>query len=107
MNELFIDLLVQIIFGWPATITSILLSIVGVWLKKPVLLVVAGIIAIPFTWYISGGFRSPALILPLLQFGSAYAITRQKIMIALLLLGPMIILATMLAYFVATQPLGR
>ena len=37
------NLFIQIIFGWPAIITSILLSIAGVWLKKPVLLVVEGI----------------------------------------------------------------
>jgi hypothetical protein len=32
------ETLVQIIFGWPAIITSILLSIVGVSLKEPSLL---------------------------------------------------------------------
>ena len=34
------DTLVQIIFGWPPIISSILLSIVGLWLKKPGLLAV-------------------------------------------------------------------
>ena len=43
------DLLVQIIFGWPAIITSILLSIAGVWWKKPALLIAAGIVCIPLT----------------------------------------------------------
>jgi hypothetical protein len=96
------DILVQIIFGWPAIITSILLSIAGVWLKKPALLVSAGIVCIPFTYYLSG-YGTPAVVLPLFQFGSAYAITRQKNLIAWLLILPIMIIATVLAYVVLTQ----
>ena len=96
------ELLIQIIFGWPAIITSILLSVVGVSLKKPALLVAAGIICIPFTYYLSG-FRTPAVILQLFQFGSAYAISRQKTLIAWLSIAPLIIIAVMLAYAVLTQ----
>jgi len=96
------NLFIQIIFGWPAIITSILLSVVGVWLKKPVLLVVAGVVCIPFTYYLSG-FRTPAVILPLFQFGSAYAVARQKELIAGLLLAPLVIIAVFLAYAVLSQ----
>jgi len=96
------DILVQIVFGWPAIITSILLSIVGLWLKKPTLLVVAGIVCIPFTYYLSG-FRTPAVVLPLFQFGSAYAITRQKKLIAWLCIAPLVMIAIVLAYAVLTQ----
>lgn len=97
-----VDALVQIIFGWPAIITSILLSIAGVALKKPALLVAAGIVCIPFTYYLSG-FRTPAVILPLFQFGSAYAIRREKNLIAWLLIAPLVIIAVILAYVVLTQ----
>jgi hypothetical protein len=38
------EILVQNFFGWPAIITSILLSIAGVLLKKPALSVAAGIV---------------------------------------------------------------
>ena len=93
---------IQIIFGWPAIITSILLSVAGVWLKKPVLLIVAGIVCIPFTYYLSG-FGIPAVILPLFQFGSAYAVTRQKHLIAWLLIMPITLIAAILAYAVLTQ----
>ena len=96
------DILVQIIFGWPAIITSILLSMIGVWSKKPMLLVVAGIVCIPFTYYLSG-FRTPAVVLPLFQFGSAYAIARRKTLIAGLLIVPLILIAIVLAYAVLTQ----
>jgi len=96
------DILVQIIFGWPAIITSILLSIAGVWLKKPALLVTAGIVCIPFTYYLSG-YRTPAVILPLFQFGSAFAIARQKNLLAWLLIVPIVVIAFVLAYIVLTQ----
>jgi hypothetical protein len=96
------DILVQVIFGWPAIITSILLSIAGVWLKKSALLVAAGIVCIPFAYYLSG-IRTPAVLLPLFQFGSAYAITHKKIGIAWLLLAPLVMIAVVLAYLVLTQ----
>ena len=99
------DTWVQIIFGWPAIITSILLSIAGIWLKKPALLVTAGIVCIPFTYYLSG-FRTLAVILPLFQFGSAYAITRQRNLLAWLLIAPLIMIAVVLAYVVLTQSIG-
>ncbi|HEY3475677.1 MAG TPA: hypothetical protein VGK56_13790 [Anaerolineales bacterium] len=96
------DILVQIIFGWPAIISSILLSIAGIWVKKPGLLVVAGIICIPFAYYLSG-FGIPFILLPLFQFGSAYAITRQKSLIAWLLVAPITVVAVLLAYAVVLQ----
>jgi hypothetical protein len=96
------DAWIQILFGWPAIITSILLSIAGVWLKKPDLLIVAGIVYIPFTYYLSGMFI-PAVVLPLFQFGSAYAVSRQKNLLAWLLLAPIVMIAVLLAYAVLTQ----
>jgi uncharacterized integral membrane protein len=97
------EILVQTIFGWPAIITTILVSIAGVLLKKPALLVAAGIVCIPFTYYISNGFRMPTLLLPLFQFASAYAITRQKNLLAWLFIAPLIIISILLAYAVLTQ----
>ena len=96
------DILVQIIFGWPAIITSILLSIAGLWLKKMTYLVAAGIVCIPFSIYLSG-YSLSAVILPFFQFGSAYAVERQKNLIAWLLLAPLTSIAFGLAYAVLTQ----
>ena len=96
------DILVQIVFGWPAIITSILLSIAGVWLRKPALLIASGIVCIPFTYYLSG-FRTPAIVLPFFQFGSAFAIRRQRNSLAWLLITPLVIIAGLLAYVVLTQ----
>ena len=97
------EILVQIIFGWPAVITSILLSIAGIRLKKPALLIASGIICIPFIYYISNGFRNPAALLPLFQFASAYALTRNRELISWLLITPLILVSVALAYAVLTQ----
>ena len=97
------EILVQIIFGWPAVITSILLSIAGIRLKRPALLIASGIICIPFTYYISNGFRNPAALLPLFQFASAYALARNRELIAWLLITPLIVVSVVLAYAVLTH----
>jgi hypothetical protein len=97
------EILVQIVFGWPAIITSILFSIAGVWLNKPALLVAAGFIGIPFAAYLTAASPYPGLLLPFFQFGSAYAVKREKTLIAWLLIVPMTLVAGMLAYTVLTQ----
>jgi hypothetical protein len=97
------ETLIQVTFGWPAIIISILLSIVGLMLRKPALLIVAGIICMPFTYYVSNGFSNLAVVLPLFSFGSAYAITRQKKLIAWLCITPLVVIAAALAYTVLTQ----
>jgi hypothetical protein len=66
------------------------------------LLVSAGIVCIPFTYYLSG-FRTPAVVLPFFQFGSALAVSRQKNLVACLLIAPIIIIAFVLPYAVLTQ----
>lgn len=97
------DTLVQIVFGWPAIITSILLSIAGVSLKKPGLLIAAGIVCIPFTYYVSNGFRTPLILLPVCELGAAYALMRGFNRIAWLLIAPLLIVAVFLAYTVLKQ----
>ena len=97
------DLFVQIIFGWPAIIVTILLSITGLVLKKPALLVIAGFICMPFTYYASNGLRNPFVVLPLLEFASAYAVTRQRTIAALLLITPFIIISILMASAVLSQ----
>jgi hypothetical protein len=97
------DVLVQIIFGWPAIIMSILLSIAGVSLNKPTFLVAAGFVSIPFAAYLTAASSYPGLLLPFFHFGSAYAVKRQKALFAWLLIVPMMIVSVMLAYVVLTQ----
>jgi len=100
---MFFETIIQIVFGWPAIIATILLSIAGLVLKKHVPLIIAGFVCMPFTYYISNGFQNPFMTLPLLQFASAFAITRHKQVVAWLLITPLIMSAIILAYDVLTQ----
>jgi len=100
---MFFETIIQITFGWPAIITTILLSITGLSLKKHAPLMIAGIICLPFTYYMSNGFRNPFVLLPFLQFTSAYAVTRQRQVAAWLLITPLMLSSIILAYVVLTQ----
>jgi hypothetical protein len=94
---------VQILFGWPAIIACILLSVAGVWQRKPGLLIACGILVLPFTYYLSGAFHSPAVLLPVCIFGAAYAVKHQRTLISWLLVSPLLVVSLILAYAVLTQ----
>ncbi|HQV93423.1 MAG TPA: hypothetical protein PLA27_11680 [Anaerolineales bacterium] len=97
------DAIAILCFGWPAIIGSFLLSIVGVLMKKPNLLFVAGVALIPFTYYLSNGLRNPFVVIPLFQFASAFAIRRGNTRLAWLLLLPFLVVTLWLAFVVLTQ----
>ncbi len=99
------DILVQIIFGWPAVIISLALSAAGILWRKPVMLVIGAVICVPFAWYLSGypAIRSAANLLPLLTGSAAYAIHKDKTNLAWLLHSPFILVSAGLAYIVITQ----
>jgi hypothetical protein len=101
------EILPQIIFGWPAIISSLLLSFAGLRLRRPWLLVGAGFAAMPFSWYLSG---YPALgmwmvLLPFFQFGSAWALKHEKKPLAWVLLAPLAGISLFVAIAVLTQQL--
>jgi hypothetical protein len=99
------DTLIVMIFGWPAILGSLLLSLVGLVFRRPVLLIAAGVVIIPFSWYLSGfpAVRAPGILLCLFQFGSAAAVWRGRMPAAWLLLLPLTLIAAVLAYVVLTQ----
>jgi hypothetical protein len=99
------DILVQIVFGWPAIIASLALSAAGIPWQKLVLLIIGAMISVPFAWYLSGypAVRSAAILIPLMVGGAAYAVHKNKTAIAWLLLAPFILTAGILAYLVITQ----
>jgi hypothetical protein len=93
------------VFGWPAIITSLLVSIAGLVLRKPWLLVVGGVMVIPFAWYLSGypAIRTSAILLPVFQFISAWVLGREKKILAWVLLAPLAIVIVFLAIVVLSQ----
>jgi|WetSurMetagenome_2_1015567.scaffolds.fasta_scaffold453621_1 hypothetical protein len=82
--------MVQIFFGCPAIVAAILLSIAGVWLKKPALLIAPGVVCVPL------------LLIPVCELAAAYTLVRGFNKSAGLWIAPLLITATLLAYTVLT-----
>jgi len=100
-----LDLLVQIIFGWPAILSSQVLSAVGILKRKPWVVALGGLLCVPFAFYLSGyqAVRFSAFLLPLFQFASAWALRANRKILAWILLFPLAGVSVVLAYIVLTQ----
>lgn len=96
-----LNLILAIIVGWPAVLATVILAIMGLIKRDYRFLVGAAILAFPFSWYISGFpfVRSLTFLLPLLPFGSGYALRRDHEMIAWVL--SIIYLLTVLLFLFA------
>jgi hypothetical protein len=92
------DILVQLFFGFPAGLVSLLLSAFAIRTKRIVWLVVAGVLTIPFTFYLTAASGLPLYLLALLQFGTAYAVRKQKNRLAWGLLVPLALTTLLMAY---------
>jgi hypothetical protein len=99
------DTLVQIIFGWPFIILSLLLSVIGVLIKRPILLVIGAILFVPPAWSLRGYLilRWAVIILPALILCAALYLKREKIAFAWILLSVPILVSIFLALLVATR----
>jgi hypothetical protein len=101
MQEIF----VQIIFGWPFIILSLLLAVAGILLKRPALLIAGAIFFVPPAWYLSGypAIRGFGMLLPVCMLGAAYYVKRCKPGFAWLLVSPSIVTSAWLAFLVMAQ----
>jgi hypothetical protein len=92
------DILVQLVFGFPAGVISLSLSALGIWKKWIIWLIVAGILTVPFTFYLTAASGLPLYLMALLQFGAAYAVRKQKNALAWGLLIPLVLTTLFMAY---------
>jgi hypothetical protein len=101
-----IDILVVITFGWPAIVATIILAIIGLLRSDYRYIVAAAVLAVPFSWFLSGFpvIRSPVFILPILLLGSAFAMYRDRQMISWLLAIPYFLSIWLLVNAVFAQP---
>ena len=99
------DILLQTIFGWPAIIATILVSIVGLVWKRYWLILISAALLFPFSLYLSGSpaIRGLGLFLPLFPLGAALAVRARKFPLAWVLVSPIFIISAWLAYQVVTQ----
>ncbi len=79
-----------IVFGWPAIMVSIALSVTGIVRQRPKWLVIAAIVALPFSLYLAGSpaFGWLGLSIPLLLAGAGVASRYDRPIVAWSLLVP-------------------
>jgi hypothetical protein len=82
-----LNILPALFLGWPAIIATVILSALGLFRRDYRFLVVAAILAVPFSWVLSGFplIRSPFFLVPVLPFSAAFALQRDHEMIAWIL----------------------
>ena len=84
------EMLVPLLFGFPAVFVSLLVSVIGVLKEKYWLVIIGAALFIPFSYYLSGspGSGGFPLLLPLFQVGSAAALYEKNKLWAWILLAP-------------------
>ena len=99
------DFLVAVFFGWPAILVTAILAVIGLFRNNYHFLVAAAILALPFSWLLSGFpmVRSPVFLLPLLVFASGYSLYRGWEMLAWLLAIPYFLTIWLLYNVIMTQ----
>ena len=95
------DILVSLVFGFPAGLLSLVLSAIGIAKMWVPALVFAGVWCIPATIYLSAASGFPLYLLCLLQFGGAYAVYKKRPQIAWYLLIPLLFLTLYMMYLTA------
>ena len=79
-----IEFVLGIFLGWPVIIVTMILVGIGLFKSNYRLLIVAAILVMPFSWFLSGFpvIQSPVFLLPLIPFTSAYFMYRGREMMA-------------------------
>ena len=99
------ELLPVLIFGWPALLLALALSVAGILRRRPAWLAVGSVIAIPFFSYLAATprFRWIALAFPLLLLGASIAVHRGRFGLAWALFVPFAGIVAWLAVVVLSE----
>ena len=91
-----------IVFGWPAVLLALVLSVLGIARLKPAYVAGGAALAIPFSFYLTGTprFWWMGLGIPLLLIGAAIAVKYRRAEIAWTLLVPAVAAVGWLAVIV-------
>lgn len=84
---------------------TVVLSLIGLFKANYRFLVAAAVLAVPFSWFLSGfpAIHSLVFLLPLLIFGAAFALYRGHEMIAWLVALPFFLAILFLYYTILVQ----
>lgn len=79
-----LNFIVGIFLGWPVIVATIILMIIGLLKRDHRFLMVAAVLVVPFSWFLSGFpfIQSPIFLLPLLPFLSSYLMRNNQEMFA-------------------------
>src|SRR5512134_2251355 len=95
-----LDFLLSLLVGWPAILITVILAVYGLVRNNYRFLLGAAILAVPFSWFLSGFplIRSPVFLTPVLIFGAAWAMRYGREMLTWIL-GIMFFLVVILLIF--------
>ena len=93
------EILIILLFGFPAVLLSLLVSVIGIVVGKSWLLVVGAILFAPFCYYLNGapGSLGLPIFLPLFQVAAGAAVREKKKRWAMLLLLPALLVSLYVA----------
>jgi hypothetical protein len=97
--------LVAVVFGWPAVVASILLTLAGIAVSRWRLVLGGAAVGSPFLFYLfmTPRFRLVALPVALMHLAAARAVARGHRVAALALIAPFVALAAFVARLVIRQ----
>jgi hypothetical protein len=95
-----LDFLLSLFAGWTAILTTVILAIYGLLRSNYRFLLGAAILAVPFSWLLSGFpfIRSPVFLTPVLLFGAAWAMRYGREMLAWILAIPFFLVVILLLF---------
>ena len=95
-----LDFLLSLLAGWPAILVTVIFAVYGLIKNNYRALLGAAILAVPFSWYLSGFplVRSPIFLMPVLIFGAAWAMRYEREMPAWLLAIPFFLVVILLFF---------
>ena len=99
-----LEFLLSLLAGWPAIVATVILAAYGLVKNNYRYLVGAAILAVPYSWFLSGFplVRSPIFLTPVLIFGSAWAMRYGREMVAWLLAIPFFLVIILLLFAIAS-----
>jgi hypothetical protein len=95
-----LDFLLSLLAGWPAILVTVVLAVYGLLKNNYRYLLGAAILAVPFSWFLSGFplVRSPIFLMPVLIFGAAWAMRYGREMLAWTLAIPFFLVVILLLF---------
>ena len=95
-----LDFLLSLLAGWPAILVTVVLAVYGLIKNNYRFLLGAAILAVPFSWFLSGFplVRSPIFLMAVVIFGAAWAMRYGREMLAWMLAIPFFLVVILLLF---------